>query len=152
MNWADANAICDAILDGEPYRVRAGICEASGFMNQANSTKYWNALNSLDFFVVQDLWKTPTAGAADMLLPVYHWLEVDFPRVSQGSTGAMGATCRAIEPPAECRFSTGTDRGGPLREDGRALGRCAGVLGICGKGSTGPRWSARWTMWWRASA
>ncbi len=104
QQWADANAVCDAMVTGEPYKVRAGVCEASGFMNQANSTKYWEGLNSLDFFVVQDLWKTPTAGAADMLLPVYHWLEVDFPRVSQGSTGAMGATCRAIEPPAECRF------------------------------------------------
>ena len=84
--------------------MRGGLCEASGFMNQGNSSKYWEALCSLDFFVVQDLWKTPAAGAADILLPVYHWMEVDCPRLSQGSTGAQGATCRAIEPPAECRF------------------------------------------------
>ena len=94
----------DAILTGDPYPVRGGLCEASGFMNQGNSTKYWEALNALDFFVVQDLWKTPAAGAADILLPVYHWLEVDCPRISQGSTGAQGANCRAIEPPADCRF------------------------------------------------
>ena len=104
QNWADANAVHDAALTGDPYPVRGGLCEASGFMNQGNSTKYWNALCSLDFFVVQDLWKTPTAGAADILLPVCHWMEVDFPRCSQGSTGAQGANCRCIEPPAECKF------------------------------------------------
>ncbi len=104
QQWADVNAIHDAVLTGEPYPVRGGLCEASGFMNQGNSSKYWEALCSLDFFVVQDLWKTPAAGAADILLPVYHWMEVDCPRLSQGSTGAQGATCRAIEPPAECRF------------------------------------------------
>ena len=73
-------------------------------MNQGNSTKYWEALCNLDFFVVQDMWKTPTVGAADIVLPVCHWMEVDFPRCSQGSTGAQGATLRAIEPPAECKF------------------------------------------------
>ena len=104
QQWADANAVHDAILTGDPYPVRGGLCEASGFMNQGNSTKYWEALNALDFFVVQDLWKTPTAGAADILLPVYHWMEVDCPRISQGSTGVQGATCRAIEPPADTKF------------------------------------------------
>ena len=104
QQWADANAIADAMLTGNPYPVRGGLCEASGFMNQGNSLKYWQALNSLDFFVVQDLWKTPTVGAADIVLPVYHWLEVDCPRLSQGSTGAQGANCRCIEPPADCHF------------------------------------------------
>ena len=104
QQWADANAVHDAILTGDPYPVRGGLCEASGFMNQGNSIKYWEALNSLDFFAVQDLWKTPTVGAADIIMPVLHWMEVDCPRSSQGSTGAQGATCRAIEPPADCRF------------------------------------------------
>ena len=40
------------------------------------------------------MWKTPTVGAADIVLPVLHWLEVDFPRLSQGATGAQGANCR----------------------------------------------------------
>lgn len=104
QQWADANAVLDAILEGDPYPVVGGLCEASGFMNQANSNKYWKALNSLDFFVVQDLWRTPTAETADILLPVYHWLEVDCPRLSQGATGAQGATCRAVEPPGDCHF------------------------------------------------
>ena len=104
QQWADANSVNDAILDADPYPVTGGLCEASGFMNQGNSLKYWEALNKLDFFVVQDLWKTPTAGAADILLPVCHWLEVDFPRLSQGATGAQGANCRCVEPPADCRF------------------------------------------------
>ena len=104
QQWADANAVMDAMLTGDPYPVRGGLCEASGLMNQGNSIKYWEALNSLDFFVVQDLWKTPATDAADIVLPVLHWLEVDCPRLSQGATGAQGATCRCIEPPADCRF------------------------------------------------
>ncbi|HIY82731.1 MAG TPA: molybdopterin-dependent oxidoreductase [Candidatus Rubneribacter avistercoris] len=104
QQWADCNAVHDAILTGDPYPVRGALCEASGFMNHGNSTKYWEALTKLDFFVVQDLWKTPAAGAADLLLPACHWLEIDCPRMSQGSTGAQGATCKAIEPPADCRF------------------------------------------------
>lgn len=104
QNWADANAVLDAVLTGDPYPVRGGLCEASGFMNQANSLKYWEALNDLEFFAVQELWKTPTVGAADIVMPVLHWLEAYCPRSSQGSSGAQGATCRAIEPPADCRF------------------------------------------------
>ncbi|QOS68854.1 molybdopterin-dependent oxidoreductase [Eggerthella guodeyinii] len=104
QQWADANSVHDAILTGDPYPVVGGLCEASGFMNQGNSLKYYEALCKLDFFFVMELWKTPTAGTADILLPVCHWTEVDCPRVSQGSTGAQGATCRAIDPPADCRF------------------------------------------------
>ncbi|MCD8317277.1 MAG: molybdopterin-dependent oxidoreductase [Eggerthellaceae bacterium] len=104
QQWADANAVQDAILTGEPYKVVGGCSEASGFMNQGNSLKYHEALTSLDFFFVMDLWKTPTAETADIILPVYHWTEVDCPRLSQGSSGAQGANCRAIEPPADCRF------------------------------------------------
>ncbi len=102
--WADANSTQDAILNADPYPIRGGLCEASGFMNQGNSTKYWEALNKLDFFVVQDLFKTPTAGAADLLLPACHWMEVEYLRLSQGATGAQGANQRCIEPPADCRF------------------------------------------------
>ena len=134
QQWADCNAVLDAMIDADPYPVRGGLCEASGFMNQANSHKYWKGLNSLDFFVVQDLWKTPTAGAADILLPVYHWLEVDCPRLSQGSTGAQGATCRAIEPPADCKFDVQIvvdvykAMGVPYADDPEAFGLPAGVV------------------------
>ena len=104
--WADAAHVYNAALTGEPYPVRGGLCEASDHMNQANASQNYKALESLDFFVVCDLWKTPTAGMADILLPVYHWLEVDCPRTSQGSTGAQGATCRCIEPPADTKIDT----------------------------------------------
>ncbi|HIY82370.1 MAG TPA: molybdopterin-dependent oxidoreductase, partial [Candidatus Rubneribacter avistercoris] len=104
--WADAAHVYHAALTGEPYPVRGGLCEASDHMNQANASVNYEALQSLDFFVVQDLWKTPTAGMADILLPVQHWLEVDYPRTSQGSTGAQGACCRCIEPPADVKIDT----------------------------------------------
>lgn len=104
QQWADANAIHDAILTSDPYPVRGGLCEASGILNQGNTLKYLKAIESLDFFVCQDLWKNATTSHADILLPVFHWLEVDCPRLSQGSTGAQGADCRCVEPPADCHF------------------------------------------------
>lgn len=104
--WADADHVYKACLTSDPYPVRGGLCEASDFMNQSNATQNYQALLSLDFFVVMDLWKTPTTGAADLLLPATHWMETTYPRISQGSTGAQGATVAAIDPPADCRLDT----------------------------------------------
>src|SRR5699024_2336741 len=36
QQWADCNAVHDAILTGDPYPVRGALCEASGFMNHGN--------------------------------------------------------------------------------------------------------------------
>ena len=38
------------------------------------------------------------------MLPAAHWLELSSPRSSQGSSGAMGATVKCIEPPGEAKF------------------------------------------------
>lgn len=101
--WADANSAWKAVLTGEPYRPKAALCEAGDHMVMANSLESYEALKQLDFFLVMDFWKTPTAGMADIIMPVAHWLELNSPRLSQGATGAQGATIKAMEPPAECR-------------------------------------------------
>lgn len=102
--FADSSSIWEAIETGEPYPVVAGICQSGDFMNQGNALYSWDVLNSLDFLVDADLWHAPTSDAADILLPVCHWLELSAPRMSQGASGAYGATCQCIEPPAECRW------------------------------------------------
>ena len=101
QHWADDSTLFKALETGEPYPLHFGWCSTSDFMCMSNSIQKWEALKKLDFFVVEDLWKTPTAGVADLLLPAQHWIETDCPRISQGGGGAQGATCKAVEGPAE---------------------------------------------------
>lgn len=101
--WCDVTAVYDACHTGAPYPMRGGFCQGGDHMNMSNATYAWEALKTLDFFVVVELWQTPTAQMADILLPAAHWLETDCPRLSQGSTGAFGATVKCIDPPGEAR-------------------------------------------------
>ncbi|MFC1985281.1 molybdopterin-dependent oxidoreductase, partial [Chloroflexota bacterium] len=67
-----------AILTGKPYPVRAMYCEGSNMLVCFGNTKVvTEAIRSLDFFVVVDLFMTPTAEMADILLPAGTWLERD---------------------------------------------------------------------------
>lgn len=102
--WSDATSNWRAALNSEPYRIRGGIDCGSTFMNQSNSQLAWEALCSMDFWVAINLWHHPVTEIADILLPAQHWLEINHPRVSQGASGGIGATCRAIEPPADTMY------------------------------------------------
>ena len=46
-------------------------------MNMGNAKYNWEALNMLDFLFEANLWHSPTSGAADILLPVCHWTEIN---------------------------------------------------------------------------
>lgn len=102
--WADATSIYDAIYDAKPYNVTCGIGQTGDFMNQSNSIYADEALRKLDFWCSIDLWHTPCVDLiADIAMPAAHWLELDCIRKSQGSSGAFGATCKAIDPPGEAK-------------------------------------------------
>jgi len=65
-----------AILTGKPYPVRAGITVFSNPMvHMANSKLVYQALKSLDLYVVKDFWLTPSAQLADYVLPSAAWPE-----------------------------------------------------------------------------
>ncbi len=65
-----------AILTGKPYPVRALYCQGNNMVISYGNTKMvTEALFSLDFFVVVDLFMTPTSELADILLPAATWLE-----------------------------------------------------------------------------
>lgn len=102
--WADAGTVFDAALTGEPYPVRGGFNSSGNFMHQCNSQRVWEALQSLDFYAEANLWHTPGGTLCDVKFPAAHWLELSSPRASQGASGAMGATCKCIEPPGEALF------------------------------------------------
>ncbi len=73
---AHAPMVYRAMLSNDPYPVRAMITLSSNPMvTQANTKLVYQALKSLDLYVVVDFWKTPSADLADYVLPSACWLE-----------------------------------------------------------------------------
>jgi anaerobic selenocysteine-containing dehydrogenase len=71
-----------AALDGVPYRARALVNFGSNIMlAHGDSARGRAALAALDFFVHADLFRTPTADQADILLPVTSPWEAEALRV-----------------------------------------------------------------------
>lgn len=76
--WAHPDAVWSAILEGEPYRVGTmAIFGSNPLVSYADAERVRRALHALDFLVVSDLFLTPTAALADIVLPVSGWLERD---------------------------------------------------------------------------
>ncbi|HHV7522787.1 TPA: molybdopterin-dependent oxidoreductase [Burkholderia orbicola] len=71
QGWVTARDVYRAILDGEPYRVRALFAFGTNMvMSQADGGLAHEALCALDFHVHCDLFETPSSRYADILLPV----------------------------------------------------------------------------------
>lgn len=67
-----------AMRTGEPYPVKAFLIFGNnGLVSYANSQQVYESLMNLDFMTVMDLYMTPTAELADIVLPAASWLEVD---------------------------------------------------------------------------
>jgi anaerobic selenocysteine-containing dehydrogenase len=96
--WSDATTFYKAIETGKPYKISGGVNMAGDFMNQSNAMTAWKDLQTLDFIMEANLWHAPSSDVADLLLPAWHWLEVNASRVSQGSSGMFGANQRCVEP------------------------------------------------------
>jgi anaerobic selenocysteine-containing dehydrogenase/ferredoxin-NADP reductase len=71
QGWVTARDVYRAVLEAEPYRVRALVAFGTNMvMSQADSAMAHDALCALDFHVHCDLFETPSARYADILLPV----------------------------------------------------------------------------------
>lgn len=69
-------SLWNAIVDEDPYAVKAMLVFAANpLLTQANSSLIEEALEKLDFLVVTDLFMTPTAELADIVLPACTFLE-----------------------------------------------------------------------------
>ncbi len=75
-SYAHYPTVLRAAITGQPYPVKAGITIASNPMvTQGNTKVVYNALKSLDLYVVKDFWLTPAAQLADYVLPTACWAE-----------------------------------------------------------------------------
>ncbi|GAG30063.1 unnamed protein product, partial [marine sediment metagenome] len=76
--WPSAHtpSVWDAIIHGNPYSVKAMfVMAANPVLTCANSKVVEKALRKLEFLAVTDLFMTPTAELADIVLPACTFLE-----------------------------------------------------------------------------
>ncbi len=101
--WSEPASIWRAVIDQEPYPIVAGANDSGSFMNHSNSGLAWEAMNKLDFWLEANLWHHPTADCADILVPIYHWMEMRYPRISQGPHCGLAMNVPCVEAPGDCK-------------------------------------------------
>lgn len=70
--------LLEAMRTGKPYSVKAFLIFGNNaLVTYANAKEVYETLMNLDFLMVMDLYMTPTAELADIVLPAASWLEVD---------------------------------------------------------------------------
>lgn len=106
--WIPTEALYDAVLEGTPYPVRGLVSFGSNvLLSHADGGRGAAALEALEFMVHTDLFMTPTAAHADIVLPVNTpWeregLRVGF-GVDQAAVSHVQLRPAAVEPLGESR-------------------------------------------------
>jgi len=100
--------VLDAIDTGKPYPVKALIVQSSSLTTAVSNTpKVKEKLKTLDFIAVHDLYLTPTAELADIVLPASTFFE--YPHIRRESYGnpsvdtlTLTLANKVVEPLGEC--------------------------------------------------
>ncbi|MFC1884551.1 molybdopterin-dependent oxidoreductase [Thermodesulfobacteriota bacterium] len=93
-----------AVLESDPYPVRAFYSMCSNpMLSYADSSLTHRALKSLDFIAVADIFMTPTAAMADIVLPAATQFEMDDIGHYGLGRGFILARPKVVDPPEECR-------------------------------------------------
>ena len=92
-----------AILEDFPYPVRGAYMQGTNpLVAYAQSPQTFDALNRLDFLAVSDIFMTPTAALADVVLPAATHFEFnDIGHCGLGH-GVLLARPKVVDPPGEC--------------------------------------------------
>jgi anaerobic selenocysteine-containing dehydrogenase len=78
MGFVPSQLIVKAILTGKPYPIRWMYIQGGNpLLNYANATETFEAMNKLDFLAVSEIFLTPTAQLADIVLPAATNFEFD---------------------------------------------------------------------------
>ncbi len=115
--YALPQSIMTAILHDDPYPVRAAYVQAANpLTHYPNARETFQALMTLDFLFVSDLFMTPSAMLADVVLPAATYLEYD--SVEQPWDFPMAGAQQGVTQVGECR------------SDGWILNELAGKMGF----------------------
>jgi anaerobic selenocysteine-containing dehydrogenase len=92
-----------AVLEGKPYPVKAAYVQcANPLLAYADSRQTYDTLMKLDFLAVSDIFMTPTAALADVVLPVATHFEFnDIGHYGLGH-GYILARPKVVNPPGQC--------------------------------------------------
>lgn len=102
-NQAMWQSIIGGIIGEGPYPVRVLYVQAGNpLVTYPNSRRVYEGLRKLNFLVVADLFMTPTAALADIVLPIVHYLECDDIWTSEDFAEAQ-VQQKVVERVAECR-------------------------------------------------
>lgn len=95
----------EAILRGELKALYVPGCNL--LVSESDTRRLWEALVTLDLLVVVDLFMTPTAELADLVLPAAHFLETELPmrayqRMGPNLNSYILASRKVVDPRGEC--------------------------------------------------
>ena len=92
-----------AVLEGRPYPVKAAYVQcANPLLAYADSRQTYDTLMKLDFLAVSDIFMTPTAALADVVLPAATHFEFnDIGHYGLGH-GFILARPKVVNPPGQC--------------------------------------------------
>jgi anaerobic selenocysteine-containing dehydrogenase len=92
-----------AILDEDPYPIKAAMFILTNpLVSYPNSNETYRALMKLDFIVISELFMTPTAALADIVLPAAWGMEHEELGYWPGWHEEIRSYPKLVEPPAEC--------------------------------------------------
>ena len=106
--WITARDFARAVLEKEPYQVRALMSFGTNFaVSQIDTPRNLRALRALEFHVHADMFMNPTAECADIVLPVnMPWereaLRIGF-EITQAAVETVQFRRKAVEPAGQSR-------------------------------------------------
>jgi anaerobic selenocysteine-containing dehydrogenase len=92
-----------AMLTGDPYPIKSLFIQGTNPLNSyAGSEQVYKALMNLDFLMAADVFMTPTAALADLVLPAA--TNMEFNEIGQYGLphGYVLARPKIVDPPGEC--------------------------------------------------
>jgi anaerobic selenocysteine-containing dehydrogenase len=97
-------SIARAILEGRPYPIHAAyILGCNSLLTHANALEMYEAFKKVGFLAVAEMFMTPTAALADIVLPVASHFEVDSIVTSPNSTTVAAQIQQKVTAVDECR-------------------------------------------------
>ncbi len=103
MGFTPSQLIVKAILSGRPYPIRMMYIQGGNpLLSYANAAETFQALKNLDFLAVAEIFMTPTAQLADIVLPTATNFEFDDVGHYGLPHGFILARPKVVNPPEEC--------------------------------------------------
>src|SRR4030043_1115336 len=103
MGFVPSQMIVKAILTGKPHPIRMMYLQGGNpLLSYANAKETFEAMKSLDFLAVSEIFLTPTAQLADILLPAASNFEFDDIGHFGLPHGFILARPKIVEPGGEC--------------------------------------------------